>query len=130
MINTDLKLGYTVNREKLNSILLEKKIQRKYDKINHAPVDLNYIIEGRPKPIHVYFFESGSVILTGSKNQNEINVALEHMHTTIDPIKSQIKKIDADTISKLASSSKLTHLIRKTETLVEAEGESDLPIWT
>ena len=131
MINTDLKLSETINREKLYSILLEQKIQCKYDKINHAPVDLNYIIEDKPKPIHIYFFESGSVIITGSKNHHQINGALEFMHDTIDPIQSQIKKIDADAVSKLALSSKFAHLIGKSTatTATAYDDQEDVSLW-
>ena len=128
MVNTDLKLGYEVNREKLYSTLLEKKLQTKYDKINHAPVDLNFLIEGKEKPVHIYFFESGSVIITGSKHHDQINNALAYMHATLDPIKNDIKKITSNTVSKLALSSKYSQYVSK-ETMYAKDYSADVSLF-
>ena len=111
MINADLKLDYKVNREDLYEHLLERKIQCKYNKINHAPVDLQFPVESKDKPIHIYFFQSGSVIITGSQNHHHINDAYSYMNEIIEPIKDDIRKIDDDVMTKLALDDKYAHLM-------------------
>jgi TATA-box binding protein (TBP) (component of TFIID and TFIIIB) len=80
MINSSLRLGYQVNRNHFFNTLLLYNTQCTYDQLRHASLDITYPTTAnvtKPlqiKNIHIFVFESGSVILTGAQNCKQISI--------------------------------------------------------
>lgn len=81
MINSNLHIGYEVDRDELYKLLLEHKVNCKFDPISHASVDIKYPYKGEfkkmnskgePTMISVFVFQSGSVIITGARHYDHI----------------------------------------------------------
>jgi TATA-box binding protein (TBP) (component of TFIID and TFIIIB) len=74
LINSDIKLHFNIDREKLYNIMLEDKISCEYDPLIYAGVKVRYNYNN-DKIISIFIFESGSVIITGSTTSDQLTKA-------------------------------------------------------
>jgi TATA-box binding protein (TBP) (component of TFIID and TFIIIB) len=72
LININFKLKFCINRESLHKILLASKTPCSYEKCKHAGVKIEFTPKKKDKPISIFIFESGSIVITGSKNEHHI----------------------------------------------------------
>lgn len=78
MINSNFDIGFCIDRAKLYSLLLCDKVECAYDPIIHASVNVKY--NHPDKTISIFIFESGSIIITGARNCNQLNDAYEYIN--------------------------------------------------
>ena len=71
MINSGLKTGFEIDREKLYNILLRKGVHCTFEPCAHAGVNIKYNYKGQDT-ISIFIFESGAIIITGAKNIDHI----------------------------------------------------------
>lgn len=76
MINSNFDVGFKVNREMLYKILLTEKTPCNFEPCVHACVNIKYNYKDQ-KDISIFVFESGSIIITGANNKEQINEAYE-----------------------------------------------------
>ena len=88
MINSNFNIGFNIDREKLFEKLILNNYECTYDPIIHACVNLKYTIKS--KKISIFIFESGSIIITGANNCNQIlcayNFINKYLLTNYDKI--------------------------------------------
>ena len=72
LINANFKLGFCVNRDKLHELFVCMGFASVYEKCKHAGVGVKYQPLEKESPISMFIFESGAVVLTGSKNDKHI----------------------------------------------------------
>lgn len=73
MINTNFKVEFNIDRDKLHRCFIRDKLESVFDPIGHAGVNFKYKIEN--KEISIFIFEKGSVVITGAQNFNQVNEA-------------------------------------------------------
>ena len=93
MINSSFRIEYKVNRENLHSIMNNRGIENRYEPMNHACVNIKYNHEGR-KPISIFVFESGAVIITGARTGNHVAKAYEFIQQIFNTHRHEIIKHD------------------------------------
>jgi TATA-box binding protein (TBP) (component of TFIID and TFIIIB) len=93
LINVNFKLDFNINRELLYQILLNEGIECYYEKCKHAGVCVKFVPPEKEKPISIFIFESGSIVITGSKNENHILTGYNHVIDLIMTNKKKITKI-------------------------------------
>jgi len=74
MINSNFKIGFRIDREKLHALLTNDGHSCKYDPNMHACVSIKYQYSDS-KEISIFVFESGAIIITGANNADHITVA-------------------------------------------------------
>lgn len=72
LINANFKLGFNVNRDKLHKLFVNLGYLSTYEKCKHAGVSVKFKPTQKETPISLFVFESGSVVITGSKNEQHI----------------------------------------------------------
>ena len=92
MINSNFKIGYQINREELYNILLEKRIQCRYEPCIHACVNIKFKPINAPKNVSIFVFQSGSIIITGAKNMPSIIECYNYITKILGDYKHQIQK--------------------------------------
>jgi TATA-box binding protein (TBP) (component of TFIID and TFIIIB) len=70
MINTNFDFGYSMNLSKVYTLLTEKGIECRFDRISHSCVNIKY--DHPEKKISIFIFEGGPIIITGVKNGDQI----------------------------------------------------------
>lgn len=70
MINSNFKIPFKIDRNKLYNLLLEENYECLYDPVKHACVNIKY--EHPEKTISVFVFEKGAIIITGARNCSQI----------------------------------------------------------
>jgi TATA-box binding protein (TBP) (component of TFIID and TFIIIB) len=93
MINTNFRLNFGVNREKLFQLLLRDGVVCFYDKLKHAAVRLHLPIIDKKKPIVIFVFEKGSILITGCTNHDHIIKGYLFITELVQNYESHIKKI-------------------------------------
>jgi TATA-box binding protein (TBP) (component of TFIID and TFIIIB) len=94
MINSNYMVNMMIDRSKLYSLLLKKKIKAQYEKCVRACVIVKYIpptMNTEDKDVSVFIFEKGNIIITGARNFYHIidtynyinNILLEHVDEII-----------------------------------------------
>lgn len=114
LINVNFKLKFCVNREKLHKILLEECIPCAYEKCKHAGVKIEFVPENKESPISIFIFESGSIVITGSKNEQHILSGYNYITNLIKTHRESIFKIPYETLLENARKSSFKHLITGT----------------
>ena len=75
MINSNYNIDFNIDREKLYELLIQDQYECTYDPNIHASVNIKY---NHPvKPISIFVFEKGSIIITGARNCEQIKRAYE-----------------------------------------------------
>tara|TARA_B110000208_G_scaffold12077_1_gene14903 strand:- start:753 stop:1529 length:777 start_codon:yes stop_codon:yes gene_type:complete len=67
LINSNFSINFSINREKLYNILIKEKMNCRLEPCIHACVNIKYDINPDRKPISIFVFQSGSIIITGAK---------------------------------------------------------------
>jgi TATA-box binding protein (TBP) (component of TFIID and TFIIIB) len=76
----------TINREKLNNLLAVKKIKSSYEPCIRACVIIKYVPETEnptKKEISIFVFEQGNIIITGAKNQSQIEQGVKFINNIL-----------------------------------------------
>ena len=94
MINSNYMVNLMIDRSKLYSLLLMKKIKASYEKCVRACVNIKYvppIHNNEEKDVSVFIFEKGNIIITGARNFHHVvstynyinNILLSHIDDII-----------------------------------------------
>jgi TATA-box binding protein (TBP) (component of TFIID and TFIIIB) len=78
MINSNFKMGFAINREKLYKYMIEDGIDCRFEPDVHAGVIVGYDINN--KKISILIFEKGSIVITGAVNCYQIKQAYEYIN--------------------------------------------------
>lgn len=73
MINTNFKVEFNIDRDKLHRCFIRDKLDSVFDPIGHAGVIFKFKIQN--KEISIFIFEKGSIVITGAQNFNQVNDA-------------------------------------------------------
>ncbi|ADO67193.1 putative TATA-box binding protein [Cafeteria roenbergensis virus] len=95
MINCNYRIRVTINREKLNNLLIKKKIRSSYEPCIRACVIIKFIPPKEnpiKKTISIFVFEQGNIIITGAKNQSQIEQAVWFINDIIVTHQIDIQK--------------------------------------
>lgn len=106
LINVNFDINFHINRDNLYHVLLTQDVKCFYERCKHAAVSIKHPVEDKKKPVSIFVFESGSVVITGSTNQDHI---LEGYKRTMDLLlnnKREIFKTANDELLKQALKSK------------------------
>ena len=108
MILANADVHYAINREILDRILTVNKIKHRYESDNHAAVNIklltavdNTIIDKKikkRKPVTIFVFQSGKIIITGAKNKNDVVTAYEYISNILEANKNDLMKKDIGNI--------------------------------
>jgi len=96
MINSNFRVPYSVNREVLYNILLEQKINCRYEPCIHACVNIKYPIVNDPnnKVVSIFVFQSGNIIITGARTREQINSSYNYIMDILTKHHDRIVKKD------------------------------------
>ena len=94
MINSNYMVNLMIDRSKLYSLLLMKKVKASYEKCVRASVNIKYvppIHNAEEKDVSVFIFEKGNIIITGARNFHHVistydyinNILLSHVDDII-----------------------------------------------
>lgn len=92
MINSNFNIKYEVNRENLYNILLNKKIECRYEPSIHACVNIKFRPTNSIKNISIFVFQSGHIIITGAKNIENITESFDYITQLLSTHQSEIQK--------------------------------------
>lgn len=95
LINVNFKIGHGVNRDSLHRLLLSTGNITSYEKCKHAGVSVKFLPKDKARPISIFVFESGSVVVTGSKNENHILEGYDFIQSFINDHKDQVFKMSS-----------------------------------
>lgn len=110
MINCNYKIRVTINREKLNNLLLKKKIKSSYEPCIRACVIIKYVPlkhNDTNKEISIFVFEQGNIIITGAKNQSQIEQGVTFINEIIINYLNDIQKSLLDEVIRKTKFKKL-----------------------
>lgn len=110
MINCNYKIRVTINREKLNNLLLKKKVKSSYEPCIRACVIIKYIPPEENinnKEISIFVFEQGNIIITGAKNQRQIEQAIHFINDIIITHINDVQKSLLDEVIRKTKFKKL-----------------------
>jgi TATA-box binding protein (TBP) (component of TFIID and TFIIIB) len=96
MINSNFRVPYLINREALYNILLNQKINCRYEPCIHACVNIKYSIENDPtnKVVSIFVFQSGNIIITGARTRDQINSSYRYITEILEKYHDLIVKKD------------------------------------
>lgn len=98
MINSNYMVNLMIDRTKLYSLLLMKKIKASYEKCVRACVNIKYTPptnNSEEKDVSVFIFEKGNIIITGARNFNHVISTYEYINNILlSHIDEIIKKDD------------------------------------
>lgn len=112
MINSNFNINYEVNRENLYNILLNKKIECRYEPSIHACVNIKFRPTNSIKNISIFVFQSGHIIITGAKNINNIAESYDYITNLLAEHKSEIEKSKISDILFESINDELKELLR------------------
>ena len=115
MINSNFNINYEVNRESLYNILLNKKIECRYEPSIHACVNIKFRPTESIKNISIFVFQSGHIIITGAKNINNIAESYEYITSLLSKYRSDIEKSKISDILFESINDELKELLRVDE---------------
>jgi TATA-box binding protein (TBP) (component of TFIID and TFIIIB) len=78
MINSNFNIGFNIDRDKLYNIMTLEGKDCTFDPLNHAGVITRY--EHADKSISIFVFESGSIVITGVRNCQQIKEAYDYIN--------------------------------------------------
>jgi TATA-box binding protein (TBP) (component of TFIID and TFIIIB) len=97
MINSNYQVAIQIDRDKLYSLLLKKKIKSSYEPciracviIKHVPINDN----NEQKEVSVFAFQKGNIIITGARSKSHIISAYSYMNEILLTHKDEIIKKD------------------------------------
>jgi len=113
LININFDMKFSINREALYKLLLTQHVECYYERCKHAAVSIKFKTPDKKKPISIFVFESGSIVITGSTNENHILQSYEYIKDMISRNKDEIIKTSVDDIMLSVMKSRFAHLIVK-----------------
>jgi TATA-box binding protein (TBP) (component of TFIID and TFIIIB) len=91
LINTNFKIPFQVEREIFYNILINNKINCRYEPCKHACVNIKYTpSDDDNKKASIFVFQSGNIIITGTKTISIITEAYNYIKQLI---KAHLKQI-------------------------------------
>jgi TATA-box binding protein (TBP) (component of TFIID and TFIIIB) len=111
LINVNFKIDFNINREIFYQILLNNNIESYYEKCKHAGVCIKFTPIDKIKPVSIFIFESGSIVITGSKNEKHIVESYNYITQLINNNKKKIIKASSESMLDNVLQSKFGHLI-------------------
>ena len=97
MINSNFLINYKINIENLYPLITKKGVKARFEPLSHRCVNIKFVPEGaddKAKPISIFVFESGSIIITGARNGNNIKSAYEFITNTLEENSTVIRRKD------------------------------------
>lgn len=113
LINVNFEVDFKINRDDLYKILLAERQECYYERCKHAAVSIKYSTTDKKKPISVFVFESGAIVITGSTHEQHILKSYEFINNVLEKHKNNILKIGIDDMWQTVMKSKFSHLIVK-----------------
>lgn len=110
MINCNYKVKVSINREKLNNLLVKKKIKSSYEPCIRACVIIKFVPENdniTKKEISIFVFELGNIIITGAKNQSQITQSVKFINNILITHLDDIQKSLLDEVIRKSKFKKL-----------------------
>jgi TATA-box binding protein (TBP) (component of TFIID and TFIIIB) len=94
MINSNFNIDFKIDRQKLYDVLQNsiKNIKVTLDPMRHAPVNMKYEIFG--KKISIFVFESGKIIITGSRKIEHLRLTYNFINKFLLENYAKVAKID------------------------------------
>jgi TATA-box binding protein (TBP) (component of TFIID and TFIIIB) len=99
MINSNFNVGFKVDRDKLYNIMVLEGVDCTFDPLNHAGIIIRYAHPD--KVISIFVFESGSVVITGVRNCQQIQQAYDYINKYLLTKYHSIQKNDILTNSTI-----------------------------
>lgn len=97
MINSNFNVVYKINIENLYPLITKKGVKARFEPLSHRCVNIKYVSpehKETDKPISIFVFESGSIIITGARNGAHIKYAYEFITGVLDENGSIVKRKD------------------------------------
>lgn len=116
MINSNFKVNYHIDRERLHEIMEKNGIEHTYEPLTHSCVNIKYNYMDRKK-ISIFVFEKGSIIITGAMNGNHVARAYDFITDIFNKFKHEFIKHDIkaylkdESIKKLISNNPLLNRV-------------------
>ena len=108
MINCNYDIMFEINREVLYNMLVELKVECRYEPCKHACVNIKF--KQHPddeKKVSIFVFQSGKIIITGAKNDGHIISAYKYIDAFLKEHRSKVEKKDLEKILECPEISKL-----------------------
>ena len=99
MINSNFNIDFKIDRAKLYNLLISQEFECFYDPVKHACVNIKY--NNILKPISIFVFEKGSIIITGVKDCSQIKDAYNFIYSYLLKNYKSIVKNDTLTNSNI-----------------------------
>jgi len=97
MINSNFYVNYKINIENLYPLVTKRGVKARFEPLSHRCVNIKFVPESNKdtdKPISIFVFESGSIIITGARNGNNIKAAYEFIMNVLDENSLTVKRKD------------------------------------
>jgi len=94
LINSNYKVNYLIKREELYKILISNNQTCRYEPCIHACVNIKYNLNKNNKPVSIFVFQSGNIIITGAKTINDINQTYNFINDILEKNKKSIVRRD------------------------------------
>jgi len=98
MINSNFYVSYKINIENLYPLVIPLCVKARFEPLSHRCVNIKFMPPGavvdKDKPISIFVFESGSIIITGARNGNHIKSAYEFITNILDENSTIVKRKD------------------------------------
>jgi TATA-box binding protein (TBP) (component of TFIID and TFIIIB) len=96
MINSNFYINYKINIENLYPLITKKGVKARFEPLSHRCVNIKYMPENGvvDKPISIFVFESGSIIITGARNGKNIRSAYEFITNVLEENSLVVKRKD------------------------------------
>jgi len=96
MINSNFNVIYKINIENLYPVITKKGIKARFEPLSHRCVNIKFAATENPedKPISIFVFESGSIIITGARNGNHIKSAYDFINNVLEENSTIVKRKD------------------------------------
>ena len=97
MINSNFYVNYKINIENLYPLITKKGVKARFEPLSHRCVNIKFVPENSKitdKPISIFVFESGSIIITGARNGNNIKNAYEFITGVLEENRLTVKRKD------------------------------------
>ena len=97
MINSNYKVNMQIDRAKLFSLLLKKKIKSSFEPCIRACVIIKYtptIDNEESKEISIFVFQKGNIIITGARRKSHIMAAYKYINNILITHSEEISKKD------------------------------------
>lgn len=81
MINSNFVIGFMIDREKVFNKMIADKYDCSFDPARHAGVHVRYTIDKTIKPLSIFIFDKGSIIITGARTYLHIMECYKFINT-------------------------------------------------